>query len=62
MWALGCVLFELSALKPAFNAFNMPGLVKKVTTGPTPQVGERDGERERREKEAKGRERGRDRR
>eukprot|EP00197_Chlamydomonas_leiostraca_P007982 CAMPEP_0202864508 /NCGR_PEP_ID=MMETSP1391-20130828/4721_1 /ASSEMBLY_ACC=CAM_ASM_000867 /TAXON_ID=1034604 /ORGANISM="Chlamydomonas leiostraca, Strain SAG 11-49" /LENGTH=739 /DNA_ID=CAMNT_0049544255 /DNA_START=99 /DNA_END=2318 /DNA_ORIENTATION=- len=33
MWGLGCVLYELSALKPAFTAFNMQGLVKKVTSG-----------------------------
>lgn len=30
IWGLGCVLYEASALKPAFSAFNMAGLVKKV--------------------------------
>lgn len=43
IWALGCVMFELSALKPAFSAFNMEGLVKKIATGPTPQVERRVG-------------------
>ncbi|PNH05510.1 Serine/threonine-protein kinase Nek1, partial [Tetrabaena socialis] len=38
VWGLGCVLFELSALKPAFQAFNMAGLVKKVTSAPAPQL------------------------
>ncbi|GAX73617.1 hypothetical protein CEUSTIGMA_g1068.t1 [Chlamydomonas eustigma] len=38
IWALGCIMFELSALKPAFQAFNMDGLVKKITTGPTPNL------------------------
>ncbi|GLC62785.1 hypothetical protein PLESTB_001939300 [Pleodorina starrii] len=38
VWGLGCVLFELSALKPAFQAFNMTGLIKKVTAGPPPPM------------------------
>mmetsp|Transcript_37144 Transcript_37144/g.82632 ORF Transcript_37144/g.82632 Transcript_37144/m.82632 type:complete len:632 (+) Transcript_37144:231-2126(+) len=38
IWALGCVMFELSALRPAFRAFNMEGLVKKITAGPTPNL------------------------
>ncbi|EFJ40120.1 NimA-related protein kinase 9 [Volvox carteri f. nagariensis] len=38
IWGLGCVLFELSALKPAYQAFNMAGLIKKVTSGPAPPV------------------------
>ncbi|KAG1654791.1 hypothetical protein FOA52_005726 [Chlamydomonas sp. UWO 241] len=38
MWAMGCVMYELSALKPAFQAFNMSALVKKITHGPTPAL------------------------
>ena len=30
IWGLGCVIYELSALKAAFSAFNMEGLVRKV--------------------------------
>mmetsp|Transcript_17583 Transcript_17583/g.33617 ORF Transcript_17583/g.33617 Transcript_17583/m.33617 type:complete len:705 (+) Transcript_17583:398-2512(+) len=36
VWALGCVLYEMAALKPAFSSFDIPGLVKKVTQGPAP--------------------------
>ncbi|KAG2493233.1 hypothetical protein HYH03_008649 [Edaphochlamys debaryana] len=38
IWGLGCVLYEVSALKPAFQAFNMAGLIKKVASGPLPQL------------------------
>ena len=31
VWSLGCVFYELSCLRPAFTAFNMSGLVTKVT-------------------------------
>lgn len=33
IWSLGCVLYELAALRPAFSAFNMGGLVDKVKKG-----------------------------
>jgi serine/threonine protein kinase len=32
IWGLGCVLYEASALQAAFQAFNMAGLVKKVSS------------------------------
>ncbi|KAL6756189.1 NimA-related protein kinase 9 [Haematococcus lacustris] len=38
MWSLGCVLYEMSALKPAFSAFNMTGLVRKVTSSSPPAL------------------------
>jgi NIMA (never in mitosis gene a)-related kinase 1/4/5 len=36
IWALGCVLYELCALRPAFAAFNMDSLLEKIKRGPTP--------------------------
>ncbi|MEW5315749.1 MAG: hypothetical protein WDW38_007155 [Sanguina aurantia] len=38
LWGLGCVLYELAALKPAFQACNMSGLVRRITSGPTPTL------------------------
>ncbi|XP_029463407.1 serine/threonine-protein kinase Nek6-like [Rhinatrema bivittatum] len=33
IWALGCLLFELCALKPAFDAMNLISLFYKIVTG-----------------------------
>ena len=33
MWSLGCVLYEMCALRPPFNATDLSGLYKKVIAG-----------------------------
>jgi NIMA (never in mitosis gene a)-related kinase len=38
IWALGCILYELAALRVPFDAQNLQALVQKITRGPTPQL------------------------
>lgn len=33
MWSLGCVLYEMAALKSPFNAYDLQSLYKKVVAG-----------------------------
>jgi NIMA (never in mitosis gene a)-related kinase len=38
VWALGCVLHEMAALRVPFDAQNIQALVQKITRGPMPQI------------------------
>merc|ERR1719335_1116168 len=38
IWALGCILYEMAALRVPFDAQNLQALVQKITRGPTPQL------------------------
>jgi len=38
IWAMGCILYELCALKVPFDAPNIPGLVQKIVKAPIPSV------------------------
>lgn len=38
VWAMGCILFEMSALRVPFDAANIRALVVKITRGPTPAI------------------------
>ena len=38
IWSLGCVLYEMTALRPPFKAEDMPSLYKKVLKGMYPKI------------------------
>merc|ERR1719240_1795586 len=38
IWALGCILYELAALRVPFDASSLQSLVHKITRGPTPVI------------------------
>jgi NIMA (never in mitosis gene a)-related kinase 1/4/5 len=38
VWALGCVFYELCALRPAFHSFNSEGLLRKIGSGKVPAI------------------------
>jgi NIMA (never in mitosis gene a)-related kinase 1/4/5 len=38
IWAMGCILYELCALKVPFDAPNISGLVQKIIRGPVPII------------------------
>eukprot|EP00440_Ansanella_granifera_P020545 gb/GFBE01022313.1/.p1 GENE.gb/GFBE01022313.1/~~gb/GFBE01022313.1/.p1 ORF type:complete len:661 (+),score=110.18 gb/GFBE01022313.1/:1-1983(+) len=38
IWAMGCILYELCALKVPFDAPNIPGLVQRIVKAPVPSV------------------------
>jgi len=38
IWSLGCILYELSSLRPPFMAKDMKGLANKVISGAYPLI------------------------
>lgn len=38
IWSLGCLIYELAALKPAFDATNAIALAQKINQGKFPRI------------------------
>merc|ERR1719352_740558 len=38
IWSMGCILYEMCALKVPFEAADLKSLITKITRGPTPEI------------------------